>query len=343
MKVDSQKRQSPTGIKDLAHQTLRNSQYGYDVIIITVLSNVLIIFPALFSLQVYDKVLTSRNQITLTLLCLILVAVLVAVGALEYVRKRIVLVIYNQLESKIIREVYLGTISMMNKTSSDPSFQVINDLANLKRFITGGGLFKYLDAPWAPIYLVIMFLFNFWLGIFSVFTVAILLILAIYNEKFVGLKTLDANKSSNGFTQKVLSDIRSVNTIESMGLKTRLVDNWILSHEASGIASNQATISEAKISGLTKFVRSASQSLVLALAALFVIKGDLSGGAIIASTILIARILNPIEGAIAYWKDFRTFRESYLRLASLISIEKREKYKTVNENIKGHIIASGIF
>lgn len=333
--------------RDDKHSLLRDlvsqKRYVFDIFFITALTNLLIVIPAIFSLEVYDKVLTSRNNVTLAVLTVILLMVLIAVGILEYIRKCIALMLANQIESSYIKNVINGALALANSNPGNSSSQVFSDLTSIKSFISGGGLFKFLDAPWAPIYMILIFAFNFWLGIFSVVVLAIIILIAMHYEKVIASKTITANRKTNLFLQETMTDMRSASAIISMGISERLNRKWVLGHVNNQLHHNEATIGASKVQVLAKFVRGSSQSLILALAALLVIKGDLSSGAIIASTILITRILSPIEGLINNWKEFNSAVESYKRLKALNELGSVKKYETVPNEPLGRVVTSAVF
>lgn len=129
--------------------------------------NVLLLVPALYMLQVYDRVLSSRNEVTLIMITLIALGLYVFEAALEMVRSRVLVRVSAALELRLNRRVFDASFdAYLQRRASNPG-QSLADLAGVRQFLTGQGLFAFFDAPWTPIYVGVIFLLSPWLGLFA--------------------------------------------------------------------------------------------------------------------------------------------------------------------------------
>ncbi len=288
--------------------------------------NVIMLVPALYMLQVYDRVVTSRSESTLLLLTLIVVVMLLTLGILEWVRSQILVKAGANLAVLLNERLFNATFrNSLNSSGIASSSQPISDLNNLRQFLTGNGLFAFFDAPWLPIYIAIMFLFHPLFGWVAVGSSIILIVLAVVNEKTSSGLLGEANKvsiASNNFMNK---NLRNVEVIESMGMMDNIRQRWqkmnnqVINLQA--LASKRAGL----ISSISKSFRLTVQSLILGLGAYLVIQQEITPGLMIAGSILLGRALSPVDLMIGSWKGFVSARGAYERLNDLLKVVPEEK------------------
>jgi ATP-binding cassette subfamily C exporter for protease/lipase len=197
--------------------------------------------------------------------------------------------------------------------------QALNDLTTLRQFLTGSALFAFFDAPWFPLYLAVIFLFDPWLGLFALLGAVLLVGLAVLNEWRSSEPLKQAGELSIQSSQLAGTTLRNAEVIEAMGMLPALQRRWCRVHghflHAHRVASERATA----IGAVSKGARVALQSLVLGVAALLVIEGRLTAGMMIAASILMGRALAPIDAVIGAWKQWSGARQAYARLVELLS------------------------
>lgn len=284
----------------------------------TALINLLMLVPSIYMLQVYDRVLSSQNETTLTMLSLMVVGFFIFIGALEVLRSFIVIRIGSQLERRFNLQVYQAAFERNLFQGEGHAGQSLGDLTHIRQFVTGPALFAFFDAPWFPIYLVVIFLFNTWLGVFATVGAALLIALAFVNEALVKKPLNEAGGFSQRSTQLATSHLHNAETIQAMGMLGALRKRWFAVHSQFLGQQNKASDTGAVIGSLSKTLRLCLQSLVLGLGAFLVIKGQMTAGMMIAGTILMGRVLSPIDQVIAVWKQWSVAKQAYQRLDSLL-------------------------
>lgn len=148
----------------------------------TALINVLMLVPSIYMLQVYDRVLSSQNETTLAMLSLMVVGFFAFIGLLEVIRSFIVIRIGSQLERRFNLRVYQAAFERNLFKGEGNAGQSLGDLTHIRQFVTGPALFAFFDAPWFPVYLFVIYLFNVWLGVLATAGALLLIALACLNE-----------------------------------------------------------------------------------------------------------------------------------------------------------------
>lgn len=286
--------------------------------IFTAFINLLMLVPSVYMLQVYDRVLPSRNEITLLMLTLIMLCMFAMMSLLEYVRSMVVICIGNHLDMRLNTRVYTAVYEANLKNGSSDAGQMLSDLTNLRQFLTGSALFAFFDVPWFPIYLSVIFLFNPWLGLFALLGSLLLVMLAVINE-FVSKKPLaEASKLSMMSGNLASTNLRNAEVIEALGMLPNLRHRWFDLHQRFLNSQRIASERSGRVSSITKFVRMSLQSLVLGLGGWLAIDGYITPGMMIAGSVLMGRTLAPLEQVINVWKTYSAARLSYDRLVKLL-------------------------
>jgi PrtD family type I secretion system ABC transporter len=282
--------------------------------------NILYLTSSFFMLEVYDRVIPSKSLPTLVGLCIIVALLYMGQAVLDLIRNRICNRLGDSLDAKLGRRVYNAIIRLPLKLRSNgDSLQPIRDLDQVRSFLSSGGPLAFLDLPFMPLYLAICFLFHVWIGVACLIGMAVLISLAYLAEVKTKAPTKAAFALATPRNALVESGRRNAEVLQAMGMASIVTDRWTTANQAYLLANRQANDAAKGIGAITKAIRAAIQSAMLAVGAVLVIKGDATGGIIIASSILTARALAPVEMSIASWKGFTQARQSWDRLTRLLS------------------------
>lgn len=287
--------------------------------IFSAIINLIMLTPSIYMLQVYDRVLPSRNEITLLMLTLIMLGAYVFMSALEYVRSFVLVRVGAKLDMQLNKRVYTAAFEQNLRRGGGNAGQALQDLTNLRQFLTGNALFAFFDAPWFPIYLIVIFLFEPTLGVFALVGTAVLVALAFINEKVSKKPLSEANALAIASTNLATNNLRNAEVIESMGMLPNLMQRWFKLHgrflQLQAEASEKAGI----VTAITKFFQTSLQSLVLGYGALLAVEGKITPGMMIAASILMGKALGPVQQVIGVWKSWSSTRSAYQRLNELLA------------------------
>ncbi|MDD2762114.1 MAG: ABC transporter transmembrane domain-containing protein, partial [Methylomonas sp.] len=185
----------------------------------SLLINFLMITPSIYMLQVYDRVVSTGNVSTLTMLTLIVLVLFITMAALEWVRSQILVRVSTRLETLLNKRLFQVAFKQaLYSGGQKATTQPLDDLTGLRQFLTGNGLFAFFDAPWMPIYLGLLFLFHSWYGWFSVFTAILLCLVALAIEKATTKTLSEANNAAMATRSMLGKNLRNAEVIESMGM-----------------------------------------------------------------------------------------------------------------------------
>ncbi len=289
------------------------------VAIFSLFINVLMLAPSLYMLQVYDRVLPGRNEYTLWMLSLIILGLYAFIAALEYVRSQVVISVGARLDASLNQRIYTAAFEQNLKRPGTHAGQALNDLTTLRQFVTGNALFTFFDAPWFPIYLLVIFMFEPLLGLFALSGTVLLIGLAVLNEMVSHKPLAEASAMSITSSTLATNNLRNAQVIEAMGMLPHLRQRWYKVHQTFLALHAEASRKAALITALTKFVRLTQQSLVLGFGAWLVLEGRISAGMMIAASILVGKALSPVEAVIGVWRQWSGVKSAYERLNALLS------------------------
>ena len=290
----------------------------YTIGVFSAITNLLMLAPSLYMLQVYDRVLASRNEITLLMLTLMILGAYLAMSALELVRSFVLVRIGAKFDMELNKRVYTAAFEQNLRRTGGSAGQALNDLTNLRQFLTGNALFAFFDAPWFPIYLIVIFVFEASLGWFALGGTVLLIVLAYANEVVSRKPLAEANNMAIAAGALATNNLRNAEVIESMGMLPNLMRRWFKLHSRFLHLQAEASEKAGMVGAVTKFVQVSIQSLILGLGALLVIEGKITAGMMIAASILVGRALAPVQQVIGVWKTFSSTRSAYERLTALL-------------------------
>jgi len=280
--------------------------------------NLLMLVPSIYMMQVFDRVLTSRNETTLLMLTLILLGLYLLSSTLEWVRGQVMIKMSAGIDAQLGERVFGAAFERSLKEHSANPAQVLSDLTSIRQCVTGQGLIALFDAPWLPIYLIVAFLFHPWLGLFTVLGAGILVALAIWNELATRKSLTQANQLAVTSANYVNSTLQNAEVIQAMGMLNVLRRRWFRLQQRIITAQAEASDRSARISAMTRFVRMTWQSLSLGLGAVLVLENQISAGVMIAVSVLLGRAMAPVEQVIGSWRQLGNAKSSYQRLSRLL-------------------------
>ncbi len=280
--------------------------------------NLLMLLPSIYMMQVYDRVLSSRSEMTLIMLTIITLGLFLLMSLLEWIRAMILVRVSAGLDVTLSPRVFTASFERnLRETSSNPA-QLLGDLATIRQFVTGNGLFAFFDVPWLPIYLFVAFLFHPILGFFTLAGILLLLGLAFWNEIATKKQLSEANQLAAFAGNYANSTLQNAEVIESMGMLNNLQKRWYVLQQKIIVLQADASDKNGRIGALTRFIRISWQSMALGVGAILVIENQITGGMMIACSIVLGRAMAPVEQAIGTWKQLAGVRSSYTRLLKLL-------------------------
>ncbi|MCV6584028.1 MAG: type I secretion system permease/ATPase [Marinibacterium sp.] len=278
--------------------------------------NLLALAGPLYMLQVYDRVLTSRNMDTLIALSLLLGGVFVVTGLLDLIRMRILTRLGARFELQIGGPILEAAIRRRVQGSA-PGTNPAADVAGLRDFIAGPVLVAFFDAPWIPLYLGVLYVLHPYLGALGLAGALFLTLMALINNARSAPAMRQASDARSRADALFAASEQNGELVQAMGMTGDLARRWgALQHDAHDWKTRVAD-RVASFSVMSKTTRMALQSGMLGLGAALAVSGQATAGVMIAATIVLARALAPIDQVIGQWRTLLAARGSYKSLRAL--------------------------
>lgn len=281
--------------------------------------NILTLTGAFYMLQVYDRVIPSQSVQTLIGISILALLLFVMHGLLDLIRSRILLRIGRSLDEQLSPRVFTVITRLpLSRHNDGQGLQPLRDLDQIRSFFASGGPIAFFDLPWLPFYLAICFIFHPLIGYAALIGAVVLAVLAVLVETMSRDSLRVAVEHGAARNNLAEASRRNAEVLSAMGMTKRIATIWNDHNqkhlEAHGVASDIS----GTLGGISKVFRIGLQSAVLGIGALLVIYSEASAGIIIASSIIAARALAPVDTVIGNWKSFISARQSWQRLNAIL-------------------------
>ena len=291
------------------------------VFLFSALINILYLTGSIFMLQVYDRVIPSRNLPTLAGLCILAAGLYGGQALLDIIRARVFVRLAHAFDRSVSPQIFDATLALpLGAPRVGDGLQAIRDVGAIRGFLASGGPAVLMDLPWLPLFLAICFLFHFLIGLTATVGAVILLCIAVAGE----MLTRNPVKQATLYNARQLSwagaGQRNAEMLAAMGMVTEARRRWLSLEEKQIVFHSRIADITGEFSALSKALRYMLQSAVLAVGAYLVVNQQATGGIIIASSIVTARALAPVELVISQWKSAIAARQSWARLKALAKV-----------------------
>ena len=289
------------------------------IVVFSFIYNALMLIMPLYSLQVLDRVLSSQSKETLLMLSILAFVIYITITIITVIRSSILLYISNWFDNSLARKVLLTNLDIAKSQANINGTQLLRDIATIKTFLTGQGLIALLDAPWAPIFLIAIFIIHPIPGFVVLVAGLVLLALAWFNEKQTEPAIQSHNQAQMDMYQFSDVTVRHSDVINSMGMHQAVAQIFDDKQEKSTNEFKASNSINNAISSTIKGIRMIIQMLTMAVAAYLALAGKMSPGSIIAISILSGKALQPFDQAVTIWKSVVGARKSFMRIEKTLS------------------------
>ena len=304
--------------------------------------NLLAFVGPLYMLQVYDRVLGSRNIGTLVALTIVAGFLLIVYAALEKIRSSILvrlgLLFADKAKIPLFDTVLRGTIVQPGTNQA----QALRDLDTIREFLTGTGLIAFCDAPWVPVFVAGCFILHPWFGYVAGVGALLIFALALANELLTRNQLKDASRNSVLAHSYAAATFRNADVLYAMGMLKGLRDRWSDRHSEGLQLQAGASDRAGFLVAFSKFVRAFLQVAILGVGAYLTVNQETSAGAMVAASIIMGRALAPVEIAVGQWKTFLAARSAYERISNLVKMLPEEGEKIALRPPQGLISVENI-
>ena len=285
----------------------------------SVFVNLLMLTGPLFMLQIYDRVLSSRSEPTLVALFVLVAFLYLMMALLDHSRGLLVARVAARFQDRLDRRVLGAAMQRLAVRAGDPLAQTAQrDLDGIHRFVASRVFLALFDMPWAPIFLAAIFIFHPLLGLVALAGGAILVAVALANQRMTKGLQQRAMQLSEEATRLEGQIKNEAETIQSLGMMGTITARWEKARRATLEADVAAKDRADGFSTSSRTFRLFLQSAILAAGAWLVLQDALTPGAMIAASILLGRALAPVDATIGQWASVQRTQEGWRRLTQLL-------------------------
>lgn len=303
--------------------------------------NLLMLTVPLYMIQVFDRVLSSGSIDTLVMLTIIALGAIVLFGLFECLRSLLLARTGARLEATLGGPLLAASIT--NRTMGDRSeAQGLRDLAQLRSFLSGPVVSTLFDVPMMPLYVLVVFLIHPSLGWIMLVGAIILFGIAVVNQLASRAPLALQNKHMSAALETAQAHVRNAEVVQAMGMFPESVTAWGKENAQALRAMLSASSRNAALAAFSKVFRLFLQVGLLGFGAWLVLQEELSAGMIFASTLVGARALAPVDGAISSWQALVQARAAYRRIQFYLESAGDFSPRTELPDPKGDVAAEQV-
>ena len=286
----------------------------------SLLASLLVLAPSVYMLEVYDRVVNSRNPFTLLMLTIAVLGAYALMEALEWARSEIMRAAAGQFDAQLRERVFDAVFSARLKQPGGMGAQPLSDLRLVGDFLFSPALLALMEAPIALVMMVLLFLISPVLGWSAVLFALLQVTVAWCNERRTKPPLMEANRSSMAAQQYADASLRNAEAIEAMGMLGPLQRRWLERQRRFLALQAQASQSAGGFQALGRLLQNILGSLLLGLGCWLLLHDELRGGGgmMMIGSILGGRMLAPLVQAVAQWQGVVNVRDAWGRLQQLL-------------------------
>jgi ATP-binding cassette subfamily C exporter for protease/lipase len=329
---------------ELRNALLALKPFVQRTVIYSFFTNILVMMPTIYMLEVYDRVVNSRSHMTLAMLTVFVVGCFVLMELLEWVRTGILQQAGLKFDALTSERVFNTVFEANLRRIPGASTQVLGDLRSLRDFISSPAVTAFMDVPLALLYIIVLFMINMKMGFMSLVGALLSVGLAYLTERDTQPPLTAANRAAIGAQNYASSSLRNAQVIEAMGMQRNIHERWMKRQKEFLFMQALASDHAGGYAASSKFVQMVLSSLLLGAGCWLTVLGEFSGsgGMMIVASVLGGRVLAPIVQLIGMWKQVVNARDAYERLDKLLQAVPPKQPGMTLPPPKGHLSVEGV-
>ena len=312
----------------------------YFAVMLTVIIDFMSIVPMLYMMNVMDRVIAPRSGVTLVSLTVLVVALYAFWSAMEWIRSRILVRLSLRIDWDLSADIFDASFRRYVSRKNVNVHQLLGDLTTLRQFLTGSGVITLIDAPFAIVFIIIGAIFHPYLAIFSI-VAAVIMLAATYLTQKVSSPILKTANDANAEASRVATNsLRHAESTLALGMMGAVRQRWYKEHHK--YLTHQVNASEAAglTGGISGMLSKMLPSLQMALGAFLAMENLITGGMVMAASMLISKSISPIQKLLTSWKDIISAHQAYERLNALLMSDQKRQSQMQLPPVEGNLVVS---
>lgn len=328
-----------TPVGRVLHQCRRSF---WSVMVLTFVVEVMSLAPIVYMWNTFDRVMGSRSVVTLVSLTTLIVGVYLFWSTMEWIRGRLMVRLSLRVDWELAADVFDASFRRHVGRKQVNVQQVMGDLLELRQFLGGPGVLTLMSAPFAVVFIIVGAVFHPYLAVFSLAAAAIMLMATIFNRQVTSAALKASNDANAQAMQIAGSVLRQSESTLALGMMPAMRRRWHRKHREFLMLQVNSSEAAGVGSGLTSFLQHCFQSLGMALGIFLAIEGAITGGMVMAATMLIARAVSPLTNLIGQWPAIVRARQAYDRLNTLLADDQHQQTQMTLPAPKGRLVVENL-
>jgi ATP-binding cassette subfamily C exporter for protease/lipase len=304
--------------------------------IFSLATNLLLLVSSIYMIQLFDRVLSSGSVDTLLWLTVAAVFAIAIYGVLELARRRLLSRMAAWLDTELAGPVIRrGVDARLAGTRNEAG---LADVQELRSFLNGDAVLAFLDAPWMPVFLAVIWLMSSALGWLALAGAILLFVVAVANDLLTRTLVQQSHASLQRNQRGAQHYLDHAETVRALGMLGPLLRQWQQARRRIRADADRASAITNGLKFFAKSTRLALQILILGAGAWLVLQGELTGGGMIAASLILSRALSPVERALGAWRSFVSARTAHRNLVELFRTKDAGAVSTVLPRPTGQLI-----
>lgn len=305
--------------------------------------NLLMLTGPIYMLQLYDRVLASRSMPTLAVLTILIVGLYLAMGVLDFVRTALVARSAARFDARLNDAAFNAAVDGARHSGGQAGDTPLKDLRTIRQAFGSSAVIAFFDAPFAPLYLLLVFLLHWALGLTALVGAAALIALAVFNERATRKALGTALEAGTAGDNAIAGILRNAAASDAMGMRGTLKAVWQGHNSKVQMSNADAGDVINSYGAATKAGRMLLQSLILGVGALLVVAQATTPGVMIAASIITGRALAPVEQSIGQWRLIGSAISAWRRLEKFLAAAPKAVDKITLPAPKGFLKLERVF
>jgi ATP-binding cassette subfamily C exporter for protease/lipase len=304
-------------------ELLRQCRHSfYLVVLLTFVSEMLSLAPIIYMWTVMDRVISARSGVTLVSLLVLIVGIYIFWSSLDWIRARLLVRLSMRIDWDLSGSIFDAAFRRAVQRRGVNVQQMLGDLLALRQFFTGEPLLALVTAPFAVIFIAAGALFHVYLAAFVAAAVVIMSVSAYFTQKVSSPILREANDMNSESQRIAAASLENGESALALGMLPAVRRRWYERHRRFLQLSITASDASGFVGGFSKFLAKSLPSLQISLGAWLAINGEITGGMVIAASMLISRSIGPIQRLTSNWPQIVQARQAYERLNILLAEDK---------------------
>ncbi|MEX8517122.1 MAG: type I secretion system permease/ATPase [Leptothrix sp. (in: b-proteobacteria)] len=304
-----------TPVGNVLHECRRGFWFGA---VLCIVIEIISLAPIIYMWTAYDRVLPSRSVVTLVSLTALVLGIYIFWSAMDWLRGRLMVRLSLRVDWELAADVFDASFRRHVGRQKVNVQQVMADLLELRQFLGGRGVLALMAAPFALFFIIIATLFHPYLALFALASAALMYVAGEITRRMTTTALKAANNAHTEAMQLAASVMRQSESTLALGMMPAMRRRWYQRHRNFLVLQVNSSEAAGVGSSITSFLQHSSSTLGMALGLFLAIDGIITGGMIMAASMLIARSVAPLQQLIGQWPTIVRARQAYDRLNTLL-------------------------